>query len=84
MFWVIIPCYFRIDSGVIDRMKWFQMEDAIPQLCGIVKDDAESAVVNAVSSGGSGGAVLRDGVIVFPEDVQAAIDQVCIYKIVQG
>ena len=47
----------------------------IPQLCGVVQDDCGGGSVAPQ------GPILRDGVIVFPAEVQAAIDQVCIiYK----
>ena len=51
------------------------MEDVIPQLCGVSLNDGESwAEIGSASAE----PVIKDGIIVFPAEVQVAIDQVCI------
>ncbi len=53
------------------------MEDVIiPQLCGLSLNDGET-VVAELGSAAPAGPVIKDGIIVFPAEVQAAIDQVC-------
>ena len=54
------------------------MEDVIPQLCGVSLNDGESG---AEIGSASAGPVIKDGIIVFPAEVQVAIDQVCIWCI---
>lgn len=52
------------------------MEDVIiPQLCGVSLNDGETAVAE-LGSAAPAGPVIKDGIIVFPAEVQAAIDQV--------
>ncbi len=51
------------------------MEDVIPQLCGVSLSDGETGVELGSAPAGP---VIKDGIIVFPAEVQAAIDQVCV------
>ena len=49
------------------------MEDVIPQLCGIETSSGK----NVDGSAPVAGPTVKDGVLIFPDEVQAAIDQVC-------